>query len=47
MVWHAFKTAPTGSVKTPNFPHLKDDQLALTWIGHASFLVQFEVPERF
>lgn len=42
MVWHALKTAPVGSVKIPNFPHLKDDQLALTWIGHASFLVQFE-----
>ena len=42
MVWHALKTAAVGSVKIPNFPHLKDDQLALTWIGHASFLVQFE-----
>lgn len=42
MVWHALKTAPIGSVKIPNFPHLKDDQMALTWIGHASFLVQFE-----
>ena len=42
MVWHALKTPATGSVKIPNFPHLRSDQLALTWIGHASFLVQFE-----
>ena len=42
MVWHALKTPATGSVKIPNFPQLSSDQLALTWIGHASFLVQFE-----
>jgi L-ascorbate metabolism protein UlaG (beta-lactamase superfamily) len=40
MVWKAFLTRPTGSVKIPTFPTLRDDQVALTWIGHASFLVQ-------
>lgn len=42
MVWKAFLTRPTGSVKIPNFPNLSGDQMALTWIGHASFLVQFD-----
>jgi L-ascorbate metabolism protein UlaG (beta-lactamase superfamily) len=42
MVWKALMTRRTGSTKLPNFPRLAEDQLALTWIGHASFLVQFE-----
>jgi len=42
MVWKALITRPTGSVKIPNFPALTGNQMALTWIGHASFLVQFE-----
>lgn len=42
MVWKAWLTERTGSTKTPEFPVLTEDQLALTWIGHASFLVQFE-----
>jgi L-ascorbate metabolism protein UlaG (beta-lactamase superfamily) len=42
MVWKAWLTKRTGSVKTPDFPTLEKDDLALTWIGHASFLVQFE-----
>lgn len=41
MVWKAWLTKRTGSTKTPEFPPLKDDELALTWIGHASFLAQF------
>lgn len=41
MVWKAWMTKRTGSTKTPEFPPLKDDELALTWIGHASFLAQF------
>jgi L-ascorbate metabolism protein UlaG (beta-lactamase superfamily) len=41
MVWRAWLTRRTGSVKTPAFPHLQDQELALTWIGHASFLAQF------
>lgn len=31
----------TGQPKKPVFPALKTGQLALTWIGHASFLLQF------
>jgi L-ascorbate metabolism protein UlaG (beta-lactamase superfamily) len=42
MVWKAWRTKRMGSVKFPNFPALGEDQLALTWIGHASFLVQFK-----
>jgi L-ascorbate metabolism protein UlaG (beta-lactamase superfamily) len=42
MVWKALLARPTGSVKVPTFPTLREDQMALTWIGHASFLVQFE-----
>ncbi len=41
MVWKAWLTPRTGSVKTPAFPRLEADELALTWIGHASFLCQF------
>lgn len=41
MVWKAWLTKRTGSTKTPEFPPLKDSELALTWIGHASFLAQF------
>jgi L-ascorbate metabolism protein UlaG (beta-lactamase superfamily) len=41
MVWKAWLTPRTGSVKTPSFPRLDANELALTWIGHASFLVQF------
>ena len=42
MVWKAWLTRRTGSTKSPEFPVLSGDALALTWIGHASFLVQFE-----
>ena len=42
MVWKAFLTKPSGSVKIPSFPKLAGDQVALTWIGHASVLVQME-----
>ena len=42
MVWKAWLTRRTGSTKSPEFPTLSGDALALTWIGHASFLVQFE-----
>jgi len=41
MVWKALMTPQGGSVKVPRFPHLETGQLALTWIGHASFLLQF------
>ena len=41
MVWKAFLTPRTGQHKRPVFPELTPGQVALTWIGHASFLVQF------
>jgi L-ascorbate metabolism protein UlaG (beta-lactamase superfamily) len=41
MVWKAFVTRRSGSTKLPAFPRLNTGELALTWIGHASFLVQF------
>jgi len=41
MVWKAWLTPRTGWQKRPLFPKLGRGQVALTWIGHASFLVQF------
>ncbi len=41
MVWKALLTRRVGAHKCPQYPELTDNQLALTWIGHASFLVQF------
>lgn len=41
MVWKALLTKRTGQHKIPRFPVLKSGQVALTWIGHASFLAQF------
>lgn len=41
MVWKTLLTKRIGHHKEPVFPRLKSGQLALTWIGHASFLVQF------
>ena len=41
MVWKAFLTRRTGQQRKPIFPKLAAGQVALTWIGHASFLVQF------
>ena len=41
MVWKALLTKRCGRHKTPNFPKLHRGQMALTWIGHASFLIQF------
>jgi L-ascorbate metabolism protein UlaG (beta-lactamase superfamily) len=41
MVWKALLTRRTGSIKVPRFPALHGNELALTWIGHASFLLQF------
>ena len=41
MVWKAWLTPRTGQHKEPKFPKLEPGQVALTWIGHASFLVQF------
>lgn len=41
MVWKALLTPRTGYHKRPNFPKLIHGHVALTWIGHASFLVQY------
>jgi L-ascorbate metabolism protein UlaG (beta-lactamase superfamily) len=41
MVWKALLTRRKGHHKRPDFPKLKPGQVALTWIGHASFLIQF------
>lgn len=42
MVWKALLTKRGGEHKEPEFPSLKGDQVAITWIGHASFLIQFD-----
>src|SRR5436189_5652052 len=41
MVWKALLTPRIGQHKRPEFPKLTSGQVALTWIGHTSFLVQF------
>lgn len=41
LVVKAFLTKRTGSTKVPSFPRLVGSEMALTWIGHASFLIQF------
>jgi L-ascorbate metabolism protein UlaG (beta-lactamase superfamily) len=41
MVWKALITRRTGKFQEPKFPRLKHGEVAITWIGHASFLLQF------
>ena len=41
MVWKAWLMPRTGEHVRPKFPTLTQGQVALTWIGHASFLMQF------
>src|SRR5690606_531425 len=41
MVWKALLTRRSGTTKPPSFPRLERGQMAVTWIGHASFLIQF------
>lgn len=41
MVWKALIMRRTGTTKEPRFPRLAHGQVAVTWIGHASFLIQF------
>ena len=41
MVWKTLITPRTGHHRRPIFPKLAKGDLALTWIGHSSFLVQF------
>lgn len=41
MVWKAWLTPRIGEHRKPVFPKLSKGKVALTWIGHASFLIQF------
>ena len=41
LVIKALLTPRHGEHKRPRFPRLKHGQVAITWIGHASFLIQF------
>ena len=41
MVWKPLLTKRAGHTKRPSYPKLTKDELALTWIGHAGFLLQF------
>ena len=41
LVWKAWFTPRHGQPRRPVFPKLKHGQVAVTWIGHASFLIQF------
>jgi L-ascorbate metabolism protein UlaG (beta-lactamase superfamily) len=41
MVWKTLLTRRIGTHHVPRFPKLAEGQVAITWIGHASFLVQF------
>ena len=41
LVWKALLTKRRGEYQEPKFPALHRGELAITWIGHASFLAQF------
>jgi L-ascorbate metabolism protein UlaG (beta-lactamase superfamily) len=41
LVLKALLTPRTGWHRRPSFPKLKTGEVAITWIGHASFLIQF------
>jgi L-ascorbate metabolism protein UlaG (beta-lactamase superfamily) len=41
LVLKALLTPRQGEHKLPRFPKLRRGQVAITWIGHASFLIQF------
>ena len=41
LVWKAFLTPRIGEHQHPVFPKLTQGQVAITWIGQASFLIQF------
>jgi len=42
MVWKVWRTRREGEHRRPVFPSLNAGQVAITWIGHASFLIQFK-----
>jgi L-ascorbate metabolism protein UlaG (beta-lactamase superfamily) len=41
LIWKTLLTKRVGQHQRPKFPKLSRGQIALTWIGHASFLAQF------
>jgi L-ascorbate metabolism protein UlaG (beta-lactamase superfamily) len=41
IVWKALLTRRQGMHRRPTFPKLGPGKVAITWIGHASFLIQF------
>jgi L-ascorbate metabolism protein UlaG (beta-lactamase superfamily) len=41
LIWKAWFTPRTGEHRRPIFPKLRHGRVAITWIGHASFLIQF------
>ena len=41
LIWKGWFTPRHGKPQRPVFPKLKHGQVAITWIGHASFLIQF------
>jgi L-ascorbate metabolism protein UlaG (beta-lactamase superfamily) len=41
LIWKGWFTPRTGEQRRPVFPKLRHGQVAVTWIGHASFLIQF------
>jgi L-ascorbate metabolism protein UlaG (beta-lactamase superfamily) len=41
LIWKGWLTPRTGEHRAPVFPKLKIGEVAITWIGHASFLIQF------
>lgn len=41
LIWKGWFTPRHGEAKPFIFPRLKHGQVAITWIGHASFLIQF------
>lgn len=41
MVWKSLITPRKGQYQRPEYPDLQKGQVAITWIGHASFLIQY------
>ena len=41
LIWKGWFTPRHGEARRPVFPKLKTGEVAITWIGHASFLIQF------
>ena len=41
LIWKGWFTPRRGESRRPVFPKLETGEVAITWIGHASFLIQF------